>query len=243
MGFFRKKPHIDVPAPSAVDTEQLYQKLMPELGMEAKTPSQRQEYHTTARTRFILPKATRVYLICTIVWVITLLLFFPARMGNLNIDPSGTGGVEISFTVTRFPLLDHVIAQIDGTPLPVTKNGNTYTVQTDKNGVLTLTVETLMGRITSHSIDINSVDDQAPRIVDHFSRDNSIYIYLTDDDGSGVNWERITATNADTGSSVPLIECNEGEGYIRLPFPGESITILAPDYSGNTLTAILELVQ
>lgn len=240
MSFFEKDPSVDVPSPNAGDAEELYQKLMPELGIETKTITQRRKYHNAAMTRFMLPKAERIYLICVIAFVLLLVLSLPANVEDVVVDTSAPDRVDISFGVSPLPFMDTVHAYINNEPVAVTKEDSRFHVQAEKNGHLILSVRTFMGRVTMRSITINSVDDRPPRIVEHYNLDGTIYIFL-DDDGSGVDWENITAADG-AGVSVPLVDCNAAEGYICLPYPGESITILAPDHSGNILTAMLELV-
>lgn len=242
MNFFKKVPPVDVPAPEAGDAEKLYQKLMPELGMKAKTPTQRRKYHNASLTRFMLPKAERIYLICVIAFVFLLLLSLPAKVKDVVVDTSTADSVDVSFRVTPIPFMDTIHAYINNESVAVTREDGYFHIQAEKNGQLILSVRTFMGRVTMQAITINSVDDRPPRILDHYNQDGTIFIFLADD-GSGVDWKNITAVDSNTGVSVPLSDIDEAEGYICLPFPGGSITILAPDRSGNVLTAMLELVQ
>ena len=220
--------------------KELLDELMPKLGMEATAPTGK--YRTQARVRYFLPKVLIAAL------VIGALVFFgsylsrPARLYDVSLEEDSFGA-DVAFHVDHLALLESVTATLEGRPLAVTKVAQgSYLVRAEKNGELRVVTRTFTGRQSEKVFSVDAVDEEPPHITDDELIGGDIYIYLSDgENGSGVNWEAVSASDSETGELFELAEVNETEGYVRFPFPARSVRIRLEDNNGNRLAVLLSV--
>lgn len=180
--------------------------------------------------------------------VLLLLAFFtpgtvaPAPISNVSAAPiANAGSATVNFQVNSLIPLRDVSAHMNDKPVTVTQQSyQGYSVEVEENGYLLLEVETITGMTSSQDILIDSLDDEAPHIVSHEKSGETIIIYLTDGDGTGVDYQNITAYEAITSNPVLPSSVNETDGYISFTYPEDTIYIEIPDKAGNKTTSILE---
>ena len=114
-----------------------------------------------------------------------------------------------------------------------------YVVEVNKNGYLLLEVYSVTGLHSSHGMQIDSIDDQAPSITSHFESGGNIYVYLTDGEGSGVDYPSVCVSDPAAGSCCAPLYYDEQYGYVVLPYPETEVYITVPDKEGNEMTALL----
>ena len=126
-------------------------------------------------------------------------------------------------------------------PITVTQESyQGYAVNVQENGYLILEVKTVTGLTSSQNILIDTLDDKAPHIVSHEKNGNEVTIYLSDGDGTGVDYQRIKAYDPETLQTVLPSSFSETDGYIVFAYPKSTIYIDIPDKAGNKVTSVLK---
>lgn len=224
--------------------DELLHEMMPKLGLEAKGPTGR--YKNQAWARYFLPRVLILELVLLLVATLVILLLLPVRFHDVSLSESPVTA-ELRFRLDRPLLFENVTATLDGRPLTLTSLGKgVYRVNADKNGQLTVVTSTFTSRHASMSITIDCIDDDPPSVASHQVLDGFMYIYLSDGDASsssGVNWRSVQAYFTGSGKPVEGAEIDEQAGYVRFPFPDESVRIYAEDNSGNPISLRLDRPQ
>ena len=221
-------------------SSELLQELMPKLGLDATEPGD--NYKKQARVRYILPRLLIVCLAVVLIALAALWLLSPPRMEDMEVVES-IDKTTVSFKVDQVLLLESVTASLDGAPVGVNwQSIGSYDVEADKNGELVITARTFTGRESQQRLTVSSIDEEPPHISSDELVDGDIHIYVTDGDGSGVNWQTLRAALADSGEAFSLGAVNEQEGYFSFPFPDQSVRIYVEDNNGNPLTMLLQLL-
>ena len=159
----------------------------------------------------------------------------PASVSSVSAAPaSDSSSVQVQFRVdTLIPVRD-ITAQINEHSLAVEESGyQSYCIVVEENGYLLLDIYSVTGMHSSHSMEISGIDDQAPVIVNHRQQDGQILLYLSDGDGSGVDYDSITAYYEDTQEAVTPVWYSEAEGCVAFMLPEHTIFITIPDKNGN----------
>lgn len=169
----------------------------------------------------------------------------PAPISNISPAQGKTSGsATVDFQVNSLIPLRGITARMNDKDVAVTQNSyQGYSVEVHENGYLLLEVETLTGMSSSQNILIDSVDNEAPQVVSHEQSSTGITIYLSDGEGTGVDYGKITGRDADTSETVLPAAYSESEGYVIFEYPKSAIYIEIPDKAGNKLTSILQPVN
>lgn len=224
------------------DGKELLNDLTDQLGIEGSGATD--TYKKQARSKYFWPRLAFFLILLAVIVVVVICLLLPVRFHDVETQESPSA-MTVDFGVDRLLLLDSVTATLDDHGITVDElDAGKYQVSVDRNGELVITARTFMGKETSQSFTVACVDDEPPHIASHEKRINFLYIYITDgENGSGINWDTLNATYADSGEHYDIATVNEEEGYIRLLFPKQSIRIYVEDMNGNPLSMLLELGQ
>lgn len=227
------------PAPPAEESEVLLGRILKDLELTAPGEQQRRRYHRSTRLRFLAPRAALTGAALLLGALLLWLLFRPVSIGPVQqqmVDGGAAQKVEIT---VRGPLLLQLSAQLDGAPVAVTHlRYHTYLVEARRNGTLLLAVDPMLGYPVNQTVVIDGVDDERPHIASDTREGSVVVIYLTDGDGSGVDWGGITAV-LDSGESYPGLLVDGSAGCVRLTMPDEPLHLTVPDRCGNVLHATL----
>lgn len=180
--------------------------------------------------------------------VIFLLLFnlmpgtvVPSSITNVSAATSDDmSSASVQFSINSLIPVERINATLNNSQLNIEQCGyQKYSVDVSENGYLLLEVYTMTGLYSSQGIQIDNIDDQAPHIKEHILDDGNIRIYLTDGNGTGVDYGSVSAYIPDKGVYENALEINEEEGYVVFSYP-ESVTyITVSDNNGNQMTAVL----
>ena len=182
---------------------------------------------------------------------ILFLLFFipgtvvPAPISDISAAPiADSGSATVNFRINSLVPLREISAVLNNKPVEVLQESyQGYSVEVEENGYLLLEVETVTGMTSSQNILIDSLDDEVPQIVKHEKSGDGIIIYLSDGDGSGIDYANITAYYQETAQPVLPTAFSETKGYVVFEYPKAAIYIEIPDKAGNKITSILKPVQ
>ena len=83
--------------------------------------------------------------------------------------------------------------------------------------------------------------DMDPPRLDHDERQGEYcYLYLTDGDGSGLDWDTLAVTDADSGEPYPDASHDSAQGYVRVKLTGASVRVTIQDHNANPLSLRLD---
>lgn len=229
-----------LPAVERRAEEELFQRIAPQIGLDpAEEP--RRNYHTAYVLRYRTPKVVMVLILVVALALAAMLVVFPYPLTEINVAFSGTNQVDVGFSVNPLDVFTRITGIFNGVPVDlIPQDHNSYNVTLDENGQLVLTVESPLGLTDSKTVNIDCLDDTAPRVVRHFRQDNDIYIYL-EDDRSGVDWDGVTASGP--GGSQADFTVHPDEGYVAVAFPQQALTLRIPDMAGNALSVVVDLLD
>ena len=223
------------------DGKELLEDLMPKLGMETTEP--KGKYKSQARTRYLLPRLLTAAVVIAAVVFLGFYLTRPAQFYNVNVEESPES-VEVDFDVDRLLLLESVTATLDGQPAAVTREKmGSYQATVQKNGELIISARTFTGRESQQTVSIRAIDDEPPHMTGSDREDGEIYIYFTDEGGSGINWDSVQATAAESGEPFDLGGIDREAGCVHFPFPDKSVRIYLEDNNENPLSVLLTLLE
>ena len=112
-------------------------------------------------------------------------------------------------------------------------------VNVEENGYLLLDVYSATGMHSSHGIEIDGIDEDAPVVVNYQADGDLILIYLSDGDGVGVDFDTITACCTDTDEALAPTWCDESSGCVAFPCMDQPVEITVADRNGNYRVLLL----
>lgn len=167
------------------------------------------------------------------------LLQTPSISSVLAAPSSDSSSIRVTFRVDALFPVSQVSASLGEQDVTVNALGNqNYSVEVNKNGYLLLEVVSISGVRATQSVTIDSIDDQAPVIVSHSHKENSIFIYAKDIGASGIDYGNIYASTKSSGIIRPD-SCDSQNGLIIFPYPSEDMYITIPDRNGNKIISVL----
>lgn len=126
----------------------------------------------------------------------------------------------------------------DGSNLVVYESGiHEYTVQPAKNGKIDINVILANRQYQKGTIEVDELDTTAPHITSHKTENDIVYIYV-DDDGSGIDYDKVYGMSASGDTVQPLDYSGKGK-YVAFAYPEESLTVYIPDMAGNMLNLLV----
>lgn len=81
-------------------------------------------------------------------------------------------------------------------------------------------------------------DSLPPQLTADRREGGDVVIFVSDGDGTGVDWAGITVTR-DGGAAWPGLTVDSETGCVRFPLPDEPVYLIVPDRGGNLLHATL----
>ena len=241
MPLSRKNVNNPTPVPpmDRGQAEELYQQIMPELGLEAKDESSRRTYHTFSVVRYRTPKVVKVLIVVLVLIMTLMMLIFPSPVTRISVNYADASEVLVNFNNGPLGFFNRVTALLNGIPVDLIHGDDkSYSVSLKKNGELSLISESPVGISDTQTVTIQGLDDVAPQVVRHLRDGDDIHIYFTDDD-SGVDWDALSVTGAD-GEPADF-EVYPDEGYVSVRFPEDALTLHVPDKAGNALSVVVNL--
>lgn len=239
MFHFRKTPKI--PSSSSPQTaDALFNQISEKLSLSSSRRSKWRLGYTLSLTKYFLPRLFMFILfICILIGGIHFLTT-PASIQNITCDSQSYEAQRISFQITHPFWIKSITASQNNSLLPVSQVDDTYYVDATENGVLLLEIETISHVRIEQEIIIDSIDDEAPHIQSHLRKGDEILIYLSDQDGAGIDWQAIQAIGQTSGTCFLPSHYDESSSFIIFPFPSEPLQITIPDLAGNYCIALLE---
>lgn len=239
--FFKKKREADPSTNiSREEADRILGDIFEELEIEEKPNTRRRPYYARVLRSYILKNmviACGVILACFMVPGTVA----PAPITSVSAAPAAdSASVKVEFNVSSLIPVQEIRASLDDSKINVEEKGfQRYVVEVNKNGYLLLEVYSVTGLHSSHGMQIDSIDDQAPSITSHFESGGNIYVYLTDGEGSGVDYPSVCVSDPAAGSCCEPLYYDEQYGYVVLPYPETEVYITVPDKEGNEMTALL----
>lgn len=168
----------------------------------------------------------------------------PAPISEVEAEPQqDASSVTVNFQINSLVPLKDVSAQLNHQPVPVKQESyQGYSVKVEENGYLLLEVETITGKKSTQDMIIDSLDCEAPTVVSHEMKDGKIILYLSDGEGSGIDYEAINAYDPNTSAKVLPDSFSETDGYVAFAYPETAVYIEIPDKAGNQVTFVLQPV-
>ncbi len=198
-------------------------------------------YRSRVFGTYLLRKALLLLAVCLVVFLFIPSTITPIDVTNISAPNTLDGSfTRVGFEVTSHLLIRKVTAKLNDHILPVIHEGHYYYVDVNENGSLVLETVSVTGIHSSHHIMIEGIDDQAPSVVRHSRKGDLVLVYLTDGDGTGVDYEGIFGYAPDSTLQVAPSFYDEEKGYVAFPYPSARIYINIPDRGGNKLTIFLE---
>ncbi len=85
-----------------------------------------------------------------------------------------------------------------------------------------------------------SADMDPPRLDRDERQGEYCYLYLTDGDGSGIDWDSLAVTDADSGEPYPDASHDSANGCVRVKLTGASVRVTVQDHNANPLSLRLD---
>lgn len=162
------------------------------------------------------------------------ILFFAAEIRvhqtNIGENANPTYAISVSSWVPIF----QIHAEMDGRTAPLYEiSENEYMLQPHENGEARITVRLMNRQETTVTLDVDSVDGEAPQLISSDASGEYVYLYVNDAD-SGVDFEGIRVVYSDGKSAAP-VGYNAQTGCVQLEYPQCALMVRIPDQRGNAL--------
>ncbi|MCI8632143.1 MAG: hypothetical protein HFE64_01480 [Lachnospiraceae bacterium] len=230
----------DLHPSSHAESDALFRQISQQLQIQPQKRSKWRPGFVITAVRYFSPRiAMLLFVIITFTFSL-LFLTSPLEAQNIAVSQSSAGSERVSFEVENSFWVKSVSASLNHAALPVTQTDAGYYVDVSANGVLLLEIETVSHVCSQTEIVIDTIDDQAPHIQRHSQNNDEIFIYLSDGDGEGIDWDAISGRSSLSDTAVSPVRYDAAAGYVVFKYPTEPIYISIPDHAGNTLTARLE---
>lgn len=244
--FFRKrkqeKSNTEVARLSPDQSDMILKNIIGQLDFdETDCRKKRHSCYYIVMRKYILKRACALCLIVFLVFSLMPGTVVPSSISNVSAATSDDmSSASVKFSINSLIPVEQINATLNDTQLPIEECGfQKYSVDISENGYLLLEVYTITGLYSSQGIEIDTIDDQAPHIESHCLDDGNIRIYLTDNDGTGIDFSSVFSYVPDTGNYQDPLEINEREGYVVFSYPESRTYIIVSDEIGNQMTAIL----
>jgi len=128
-----------------------------------------------------------------------------------------------------------VTAQIGDEFLPVyAVTKKSFTVEPIMNGTLIVNVELSNGQSLQKTIQVTTVDNEAPKVIGSSTGTGEFTLRL-EDEGIGVDYEAIYGMTED-GTKIEPKFIDETQGIVKFDMDDEEMIVYIPDYLGNALS-------
>ena len=240
MSDMKKNVDSNVPQLDKEVSERIFSRIAEELEISPQEKKRRRNYRMEATVRYVVPRILALLVLMAVLVALMAAMSIPASVKDLEREHIRTGSERVSFSVSRPFAVSQIEAKINGRSLYVGPQEGGFYVDVPENGTLELSIKSVMGFVWTESLTIDDIDKEPPHISGYEEEDGVIRIYLTDgEDGSGIDWEGITASMSDNGQPYPVGGYDQEEEYVFFSMPDSAISIRIPDEQGNMLAATL----
>lgn len=193
-------------------------------------------YSNYRKERFALQ---RTVLVIIMVFFLTIpFLFLSPSFSVHTISEGNSANPVYEVNVDTFMPVQRMTATIDGQNVPVYEtDSHVYTIEPTLNGQMTISVTLINHQTTTHFIDVENVDREAPLVVSNTVDKENIYLYLSDT-GTGIHYDKIRAFDL-SGQEIRPVSYDVSAGCVAFSYSSESLNIYIPDYADNELHLIL----
>lgn len=233
----------NIPPVSTKDAEKLFHRISEKLDLSIPTRHPHHKAFNLLITKYYLSRFLLFLFLITMFIFSIYILTAPASVQDLNIIPISYDTQKVSFQIPNSFWIKSMTAYQNNIPLPISEDGDSYSIDVNENGVLLLEIETISHVRVQQEIIIQNIDKEAPHIESHYQNGNEIIIYLSDGNGSGIDWTQITAHTQDSNTPIFPIYYDASDGLVAFAYPKEPIQITIPDMAGNDCTALLKPVR
>ena len=193
-------------------------------------------YSNYRKERYILPRV--VALIMLLLFLFLPLLFIAPQFDISENEEAQLGRPEYDLTVQGDYPVSRVSAVIDGVSMPIYETGErSFSVRPTMNGEMTVTVTLLNEQFDKCSLDVESVDYDAPKLISNDVHGNEVW-FVVEDTGLGVDYDSVVAETLSGGTLRPL-RVEPESGTIVFEFPKETLNIYFSDLAGNRLHIVV----
>lgn len=235
MSIGRKKPDPPVPVPDRGASERLFEKITQELDIQPHEKRSRRNYRAEAAFLYAAPKIAALMLVMAALLFLLAAAGTPSTVKDLDRTPTESGE-RISFSITRPMMVNSVSALLNGRSLPVGREIQSYWVNITENGDLDLQLRSILGPVWTTRLSISGLDTQTPHLAGYETEGPLLRIYLTDGDGSGIDWSTVSACATGSGEPYPIEGTDEAESAVLLNIPESPVTVRVSDRKGNELS-------
>ena len=196
-----------------------------------------QSYSNYRKDRFFLQKV--ILVVIMLLFLAIPFMFIGPKIGMLEqvtAAPHPTYHLDVD---SLLPVTS-VKATVDGVDVPVyEKQKKVYSIEPEISGTMTVTVTCVNNQWETTEVQVSTIDREVPEVTNDQVKDGYVYIYLKDE-GSGVDWAKIYAQNAN-GDTFKPEKYDAKAGWIAFKYPEKSINIFITDKSENVLQLALTI--
>lgn len=195
-------------------------------------------YSNYRKERFAFQKYV-VIAILILFALIPFLFIYPAFTVTLATMNSTYPPVYSFALDTPFPIKS-VVAELNGKPVSVSQTkSRTFSIEPTENGIMQISVTLINNQVHTETINVDTIDTKRPVYKSSSRKGQWVYLYVSDDT-SGIDYEHITANDAD-GNSVKPYSYDEKNDCIIFLYQQTDLDVYIPDKAGNTLHLILNI--
>lgn len=233
----KSSPHL-----SPEQAEKLLNNIMQDLNTSEEPVSlKKHPYYFRVLQKYIIKNALILAFVFLLLFFIMPGTVIPVSISHVTAAPStDKSSSRVEFEVSSLFPVQQINANINNKELEIQETGfQHYSVDVKENGYLLLEIYSATGLYSSHGIEIDSIDDTAPHIVSHHLEGDHIKVYISDNDGVGIDYSSITTFVTGTGENQKPVSYDPDSGYVEFNYPESTTYITIADKNGNQMTAVL----
>lgn len=194
-------------------------------------------YSNYRKERYALQR-TLILLVLTLFMLLPL-LFMAADISISQVNSGSDENPVYAISIhTRLPIRQ-IEARLGGQTVPLYEiSPGSYTAIPRANGEMRIAATLVNRQRTDAVVEVLRVDTDMPTLVSTEIGDNSIRFFVRDE-GSGIDYERITVTD-DEGHVLSPLRLEPESGCVVLPYPERTLHVSIPDLRGNVLRVDLK---
>lgn len=195
-------------------------------------------YSNYRKERFAFQKYVLIAILILFA-LIPFLFIYPAFTVTLATTNSTYPPVYSFALDTPFPIKS-IVAELNEKPVSVSQTkSRTFSIEPTENGIMQISVTLINNQVHTETISVDTIDTKHPVYESSSRKGQWVYLYVSDDI-SGIDYEHITANDAD-GNSVKPYSYDEKNDCIIFLYQQTDLDVYVPDKAGNTLHLILNI--
>lgn len=238
----QKASDTQTPQLSSEQADQLLKNIIRDLELSnAPSSSKHRSCYYKLLRKYIFKNVSVLVMIFLVLFFVLPGTIVPASISHVEAAPiSNRASARVEFRINSFIPVREINASLNEKPLDIREEGyQKYSIDIKENGYLLLEVYSVTGLHSSQSVKVDSIDDEAPHIMNHCLEDGNIKIFLSDKDGVGIDYGSIIAFIPEAGQYERPLRVDSGEGYAIFKYPQSRTYITVADKNGNEMTAVL----